>query len=269
LCTFGLIDPPPSKGPSLREDRRAQALAGMIEFCTCRAGEAYRNLLLGAAPLTDAELQARDVAAARKRQQEKTFAHGEVPNKFREYTLAGYRAIVGKDKEKQEVLRRILEYFEHGFVTKDNEKRFGLYLWGESDKGKTGALSPLFLKLVESGQTGLWMNYNTMLEELKDYESGAAHERLSACKYCDVLFIDDFADPKASQVSDRTRDLIFQIIDYRNNYAKPMLITSNLGLDGIAQLFHERVSKRIAEACAVVRVGGKSMVQLKKEAKQS
>jgi DNA replication protein DnaC len=254
----------------LLEDRIAQSLMGDLTFCTnCASGPRYRGHLARMAEtwLSDTQKQEIDRAIARKRSQAKTFAHGEVPPRFREFTALSYSNLAGKDPGKRDLIRCVAEYQINGSVMVDGEKRYGIYAWGESDKGKTGALSPVFLELISKGLTGLWMNYNTMLEELKDYESGNTQERLAACKYCDVLFIDDFADPKASNVTDRTRDLMFQIIDYRNNYQKVMFITSNASPEKLAELFHERIPKRIAESCAVIRVTGKSMAQLKKEAK--
>ncbi len=220
--------------------------------------------------MSDAEIQARDTAAAAKRRQTKTFVYGDVPPKYSALTFSGYMTLTKPDPAKKELRRLLNEYAERCKVKTEEGERNGLFLWGNSDQGKTGALSPVFLQMVNSlSMSGLWLQYNEMLQQLKDFsEPEEVSRRLKACKDVDILFVDDLGDPlNTKSVSDYDRDMIFQILDHRNTHGLPTLITSNLAPDQLALLFHERVMKRIREMCAIVHVTGKPMRDLVKEAK--
>lgn len=220
--------------------------------------------------MTDAEIMAADNVAAKQRKQAKAFDVGNVPPKYAEFTLRDYMAITKGDSGKEALRKHLREYAANCKVMVDGEERNGLFVWGNSDQGKTGALSPVFLNMVNSlSMTGLWLQYNTMMSSLKEFsEPEEVSRRLRACKEVEILFIDDLGDPLNTKgVSDYDRDTMFQILDYRNTNMLPTLITSNLAPEQLALMFHERVMKRIREMCAIVEVKGKSMAQLKKEAK--
>jgi DNA replication protein DnaC len=246
---------------------------GDLVFCECKAGQAYRTSLAKRAnQLSDTDRQKIDVAAAKRRKQAKAFEIGNIPPKYAEFTLAGYFKLVSGDKDKKPVLHLLRQYANDSKVKTEDGERNGVFLWGNSDQGKTGALSPVFLKMVkELNMTGLWLQYNTMMANLKDFSDEGRDDvskRLRACKEVEILFIDDLGDPLNTKgVSDYDRDTMFQILDYRNTNMLPTLITSNLAPEQLALMFHERVMKRIREMCAIVEVKGKSMATLKKEAK--
>jgi DNA replication protein DnaC len=71
---------------------------------------------------------------------------------------------------------------------------------------------------------------------------------------CDYLILDDLG---AEKTTDFTRSILYQIIDYRYNYEKPTIITSNLDVKQIAERFDDRIASRIISLCPVITLENK------------
>ena len=238
---------------------------GVYSHCDCDAGQSIARVLeRNAAELEAGEYAMREaVARSAQARLERTFDDAKVPNRFAELTWDGFKALAGQDAGKQSAIQAIDLYAEAGSVQTHRGKRMGLLLYGRSDMGKTGALSPLFLRRIKEGLPGLWVQYNDLLAALKQFESGQVEERIRAAQHTEHLFIDDFGDPSTQrQATDYAREVVFRIIDHRNNYQKPTFITSNLGPDRLAAQFGERILKRIDELCLMVEVKGATMGEL-------
>lgn len=238
--------------------RTLQYLAGELVFCDCPTARryfAYLNLQAETYQSDDDMLRQAEVRYA-ERQKELLWQNAKVPPKYAAYTFATFVARAAGDPGKQEAITAVRTLEETGAV----EGKPGLLLWGKPGVGKTGALSPLFLHFLRQGQTGVWVQYNELMSEMRKFEDGNVGSRMEMCKSIDVLFIDDFGDPAAEKAaSDYSRDVMFRIIDYRLNNGKRMLVTSNLDIDKIADQFHARVARRLKECCAVVKVAGRPL----------
>ena len=270
-CDMGMIGLP---GPALdisRNDKLAWHAAGTITFCSCKAGQMTRqglNKQLGWEVEYGAQLTAQQ-REAQERKLARIFDAAEVPGRFASLEFRTYAMVA--DQGKKEAVRVVKEYYANGYIETPAGRRFGILLHGPTDQGKTGALSPLFLHFVKQGNPGLWVQYNDLLAALKDFgpktDDGRSivEERITAAKTVDFLFIDDFGDPAADRAAtDYARDVLFRIIDYRNNYQKPTFITTNLNPDKMGGQFHERIVKRLQELCAIVGVSGAPMRDLLK-----
>jgi DNA replication protein DnaC len=238
---------------------------GCYSHCDCEAGQSIARVLeRNAAELEASEFAMREtVARSARARLERIFDEASVPNRFAELTWDGFKALAGNDAGKRLAIQAIDLYAEAGSVQTHRGKRMGLLLYGRSDMGKTGALSPIFLRQIKQGLPGLWVQYNDLLAALKQFESGQVEERIRAAQHTEYLFIDDFGDPgSAKTATDYAREVVFRIIDHRNNYQKPTFITSNLGPDRLAAQFGERILKRIDELCLMVEVKGQTMGEL-------
>ncbi len=71
---------------------------------------------------------------------------------------------------------------------------------------------------------------------------------------CDLLVLDDLG---TESVTLWTVDLVHQIIDFRYRERMPIVITTNLSLDKIKDLYGERVYSRIYEICQGIEFCGK------------
>jgi DNA replication protein DnaC len=242
------------------------AAASSLQFCDCPTGQQKQRWLqrLQAQHQSDADQLIRARSQAEHNRRQRLFDDAGVPPKFLGYTWESYLQVAGQERGKQMLINAIEAYLANGYVQTSEGIKAGLFVHGKSDQGKTGALSQVFLHYLRQGAAGLWVQYNSLLRELRNFEDGHVDERINQCKYVEYLFIDDFGDPLANQASAYSRDVMMQIIDYRNNYRKPVLITSNLTLDELAQQYHARLVKRLLENCFVVEVTGNALGILRK-----
>lgn len=270
-CNFGYApeSPKPPADMPLFSARLYLWRTGQAIFCDCDAG---RQAQRGMESLAERQAQydqtlADEAMRARNARMERIFNDAQVPERFVNMTASTYAAIAGGDPGKQAAISAALEYFRNGFVTVAGERRFGLYLHGATDQGKTGLLCPLFLSYVRGGSSGLWVQYNDLQASLRDWESGKVQQRIEACQQVEFLFVDDWGDPMSDRAAtDYARDTMFRIIDYRNNYRKPTFITSNLSPSQLSGQFHDRIGKRLAELCAMIEVSGVPMRELARKA---
>ena len=262
-CSFGIVYAPPLRDIphlSLFDQRLIQFRAGDIEFCDCAAGKGYATML--AAKDQDYKPLEEELAEIRRlneeRRQRRLFENAGIPPKYRELTFKSFLALAGGDPGKAAAIRAVRSYFDEGYVETKRGRKVGILLHGEPGVGKTGCLSPLFVHMVRDRQkSGLWVQYNELLASLRDFESGQVEERMRACQTVDYLFIDDFGDPAAQRsASDYSRDMMFRIIDYRNNHGLPMFVTSNLDLEKMTDQFDRRIVRRLADNCVFVRMAG-------------
>jgi len=241
---------------------------GLFTFCECDAGQVSARMIEKAAEdLATSEVAMKAIVArSAQARLDRVFSDAQVPRRFAELTWAGYKALAAGDPGKDMAIKAIDAYIAKNRVNTNRGMREGIMLYGKSDMGKTGALSPLFLRYILQGLPGLWVQYNDLLAALRNFESGQVEDRISACKYAQYLFIDDFGDPAAEKAAtDYTRDVIFRIIDYRNNVQAPTFITTNLDPGKLTGQFHERIVKRLAELCVMVEVSGTPMRELMDE----
>lgn len=257
-CQFGLLHPPDASG-FLADTRRAQFENGELSFCDCAAGKAYAAFLSYKHASMEVEIaEARRAADARRR--ERIFANAGVPPRYAEFTLQSYIELAAGLPGKDTAIGVVRYYLDNGQAYDGTRTYPGLFFWGEPGVGKTGLLSPLFMHLLRNGKSGVWISYPDLMAALRSFEDGNVEERMAELQRTDILFIDDFGDPDSQRAaSDYSRDTIFRIIDHRLTHQLPMFITSNLGPGAVVDQFHQRIARRINEACLAVRVTGKPL----------
>ena len=242
-------------------DKLAAYHADELVLCECQAGQAVRRWIdrqdekIRMERLELEEFQ-RTVA---ERRQMKLFDSIGVPFQLRELKFADYVRLCGNDNGKKAAIGAIKFHYANGHV---NDKR-GIMLYGPSDRGKTGALSPLFLHYLGQEHRGLWVQYSDLLSHLKNFDDGQLDQRMNEVKNTPLLFLDDLGDPMAEKVTDYTRQVIFQILDHRCNRRLMTFVTSNLNPGELAALFHERTVKRLGNLCEMIEVSGPPLGVLK------
>jgi DNA replication protein DnaC len=223
-----------------------------VQFCDCIVGQ-------------QVEATARRNASARQqRRLEETFARAGIPAHFQGLTIETLTGLAGRDPEKTDALAAARSMVETGYA---NGKP-GVFLFGEYGAGKTGALSPVLRHYLDRGHTALWLEFYDFVDEIQSkYGAGgdAADAAMQIARNVDWLLLDDVGDLHRAdratgfaETADRQR-LLYQLVNYRHNHVKPMLITSNLPPDKFVQQFGPRTFERIAESCAVTRIGGRNL----------
>ena len=125
----------------------------------------------------------------------------------------------------------------------------GLYIHGNVGTGKTYLASALARMFIEAGYTVVLTTTLAMLEDIQDTYGKEASSLDAVLRFAssDVLILDDLGKESASAWS---ASMIFQIVNYRYEAMRPLIVTSQYDLAGL--------EKRIARqgehesACAIV-----------------
>ena len=263
-CQHGILRPVPAlrNDRPLYQERLAQYQAGELRPCNCPAGSRLADWL-GAAGDNEQAYQQNLAALPAKlaeRRNDQIFQNAGIPAKYAAYTLAGFEQLVGADPGKRDAVQALRHYQQHGHAVQNGEERPGLLLWGPSGSGKTGSLSPLFTDLVRRGASGLWLQYNQLMADMRKFEDGQVDARMEACQSVAYLFLDDLGDPSAQKAAtDYARDVLFRIVDYRTSRNMPIFVTTNLAPDMLINQFDQRTARRLLGACAIHHMGGKTL----------
>lgn len=131
----------------------------------------------------------------------------------------------------------------------------GILLYGGVGIGKTYATACICNELMENGKTTLVMNLGLYLVKIRREWAEAENDVLNYVKTCDLLVIDDLG---SENVSEFTKEKIFNLIDTRYRANRPMLITTNLTPVEIEKTLGRRIADRIAGTCLEYEVKGES-----------
>lgn len=107
------------------------------------------------------------------------------------------------------------------------------------------------------------MNLGLYYLKLRREWAEAENDVLNYVKTCDLLVIDDLG---TENVSEFTKEKMFNLIDTRYRANKPMLITTNLTPDEIREKLGSRIADRIAGSCLEYEVKGESKRKFDKKA---
>jgi len=125
-----------------------------------------------------------------------------------------------------------------------------LFLFGESDTGKT-VLATFILKVIwNERKKGMFINYPEFVYKAQtEYDTFSDH--LNFIKvYPGCLVLDDFG---AEKLTDFVRQISYLVINWRESNCLQTVITSNYSLKEINQLIDDRIASRIKRMCEVIR----------------
>lgn len=225
------------------------------------------------------EAQAADDEAARLERVKTTEAwiasvdeRVNIPPRYRRFTFDTY----------PNQQSRTLEAVKAWVTSQPDPHQAGLFLGGGFGKGKTGlTVSAVRARVIaranlEQGlfptaeQEGWFVTATGMLESLRpgndeapilygrtgyEYRGMTNLERYKSVK---LLAIDDLG---AERLTEWGVDRLFEIVNHRHNHLLPMIVTSNLEPDALADRINrqigdqsgDRIVERLIESCTVVR----------------
>jgi len=144
----------------------------------------------------------------------------------------------------------------------------GLFISGDPGLGKTFLLSSICNSLLAARVPTLYVVFCDLIAAIKDTfnaEGSTTTESriMTAAREADVLLLDDLG---AEQVTEFVTNRLFDIVNYRCNHQKPLVVSSNLRVQEIGRLYGERIASRLWEMCDVVQLYGEDIrIQQKRQ----
>lgn len=141
--------------------------------------------------------------------------------------------------------------------TKDD---FGLYIEGSPGSGKTHLMLSIFNRILNSPEfsrqklEACWFPVSLSLSQIRDELQASSNKTKTRALNADYLFMDDLG---VENVSPWSLEVIYQIFEFRLSKSMPTFISTNLTLDEVKRIYHERLFSRIKEMCVIVRLNGK------------
>ena len=155
-------------------------------------------------------------------------------------------------------------------------KKPGLMLIGEPGTGKTHLAVAALRILISRGFAGLFLDYQSLLSRIRasfgKHSDSTERDGLSLAMEAEVLLLDDLG---AHRVKEFVEDTVTELITYRCNHQKPVIVTTNLyddasesgdkerdpGLEEkiyskfrLSERIGQRARSRLFEMCHVIRM---------------
>jgi len=213
------------------------------------------------------------------------FDHAGVPDQLRGVTLKSLRERAGQAVMDTSAVRAVRSILEGG-VARDPQHETthsGVCILGPNGLGKTGLLVILARSIYQEGFTPLFIKYLDLVKSVQAgygaYADGHPRHELSTIRTetaqrVSHLFLDDLGDPfgqgESYDASKDRRDIIFRVLSARHERGRPTYITANYNADDsrgplgqVADQFDPRIADRIKEMCAVTKLDGPNLRELK------
>ena len=141
-------------------------------------------------------------------------------------------------------IKKLAEEFIKKF---DDPNQKNLLFCGSTGLGKTFLSSCIANELIKQGKTVVYQTAPVMLDKIIDYKFGKSNENISDLIYsADLLIIDDLGteSPNTHKLTE-----LFNIINTRllnqNNRITKTIISTNLSLQDLYDIYEERIVSRI------------------------
>ena len=141
-----------------------------------------------------------------------------------------------------------------------------LYLWGSTGLGKTHLASAIAGEVAKNGFQVIFDSSSNLLRKLeKEHFSSSRDNRNDGAQdeliNCDLLIIDDFGTEFCTQF---TVSAVYNVINSRLNRNLPVIINSNLDIEGVEKAYTQRVASRIIGNYRYIQFFGSDIRQIKK-----
>ena len=146
------------------------------------------------------------------------------------------------------------------------DKSEGVYICGESGRGKTFLAAIIAQELLRKGKTVIFSDVPSLLEDLKATFAGDTRidELMAKLATVDLLVLDDLGTETPTEWA---VERLYMIVNQRYNAGKPVVVTSNLTpSDAADRLNHpknapvgvhgSRIISRIKQMCRIIEISG-------------
>ncbi|MGN0349807.1 MAG: ATP-binding protein [Roseburia sp.] len=154
----------------------------------------------------------------------------------------------------------------HAFIDSFDDTFSNLYLYGDTGVGKTFLSNCVAKELMDGGYSVIYFTAFQLFDILskgvfqKDADAIAAHQNIFNC---DLLILDDLGTELTNSF---TTSQLFLCLNERILRRKSTIISTNLGMNQLADLYSERVLSRISSSYTLIKLFGDDIRILKKRA---
>lgn len=131
-----------------------------------------------------------------------------------------------------------------------------VWIHGGTGTGKTHLAIAVLRDCLTRSEEVAFISLVDLLERIKatfvDHQRGDDPFE-TACKI-DVLALDDIASERPTPFAE---DILSRLVDYRYNWQKRTIFTSNAGLTDLGGIYSARIISRLLEQCDQIKLTGK------------
>lgn len=154
-----------------------------------------------------------------------------------------------------ETAKRAVAECKHFIEDFDNKPK-NLFLYGDTGVGKTFLSNCVAKELLEQGKSVIYFTAFQLFDILskgvfeRDADAVAAHQNIFDC---DLLIIDDLGTEFANSF---TTSQLFLCVNERILRQKSTIISTNLGMNEMAEIYSERTMSRISSNYSTIKLFG-------------
>jgi len=169
-----------------------------------------------------------------------------------------------QDKERhRKILEKCVEFAEQVCARQPVEN---LFLYGPVGTGKTHLCSSIANYVLQAGINVIYIKISQLLDLIREYKFSRdwdeqGQQKLKTLYRVDLLIIDDLGTETST---DFVREQLLLLLDERNNYRLPWVISTNLTPNEIGTMYEDRLSDRMLATSQILKFTGESVRRQKK-----
>ena len=148
------------------------------------------------------------------------------------------------------------------FIRHFDDEFSNLYFYGDTGIGKTFLSNCVAKELMDSGHSVIYFTafqlFDILSKGVFDEDAVAAHRNIFTC---DLLIIDDLGTELANSF---TTSQLFLCLNERILRKKSTVISTNLGMTQLADIYSERILSRISSYYTLIKLFGDDIRILKR-----
>ena len=238
-------------------DERDYVKDGLLYCYKCNTPKQWRGVMFGEERLVYCDCECVTERRKQEEEQRKQQARMERLERLRSegFTDPAMRTWTFEmDDGKNEMLSNVAHKYVDNF-SEMYSRGMGLLVYGGVGTGKSFITACIANALMEKGRPCLVTNFPRIVNSLQaDFDH--KQERIDRLNDCDLLIIDDFAVERQSEYM---QEIIYAVIDSRYRLKCPLIITTNLTGQEIANatdVRKDRIYSRLKEMCIPVEAKG-------------
>ncbi len=203
-------------------DETRVVLYSVAEQCNCDGEKKHQEEL--------AKIEAEETERQRKAYIQKLYKNSGIPPRYMDKTFKNYKA----DKLNQSTYNGAKFYAENYILMRKNGK--GLRLVGPCGIGKTHLAAAIAQTTIEMGFEVIFLTPIELFSQIKKTYSNGGDEYsvLNKYKQVELLILDDLGK---EQVTEWGLKQLYDIINYRYDYKKTLIITTNYSDDDLIKRY--------------------------------